>query len=212
MRRVVVFLFLLVFPGCSHHVTVERPAQLIAVPREMPSDQAPIGFVDAIDVKRDRGISVNPSMGFKEKVVRTLSETNMFSHVVTNYPVGKTDVVTLRFSAQEDLDTNDGSNVTKAAFIGFTLFLLMPVLPLSYDYNLKLSLEALCADGQSRQYAAEGVGSASTTGFGQVQPAIVELSGAVIDRTLSEIVANLSRDRAFFLACSSRNPREAAAH
>lgn len=211
MRRALAFL-LFTLVGCARHsVTVERPP-LMTIPQEMPSDGAPIGFVDVVDVRTGKGFASNPPVNFEENIVRKITEANVFSNVVTTRPVGDTGVVTLRFNAQENLDTHDDSNNTKAFLVGATIFVLMPVVPFSYDYGLRLSLDAMCPDGQTRQYLSNGFGSASAYGINEMQPTIVDLCGTVLDRTLTDVVAKLSGDRAFYLACSARKPTVGATH
>jgi hypothetical protein len=199
---------LVVLSGCTHTVRL-HDSQAPALPptATTPCTNCPIGFVDAIEVQSGSGAAAPalPSSGFKEKFVRKLSDANIFEHVVTSYPIGRAGVVTIRITAQEDLDTHDAANGTKAFFTGFTMFLLTPVLPYSYDYRLAVNLEAICDNAERRSFAVTESGDSSAIGIGQINKAVGELSASVIDRAAAKVVSEIGKDSKFLTECAARS-------
>lgn len=199
---------LVLLSGCTHTVRLHDP-QAPALPptAATPCTGCPIAFVDAIDVQSGMGASTPalPSSGFKEKFVRKLSDANVFEHVVTSYPLGQAGVVTIRITAKEDLDTHDAANGTKAFFTGFTMFLLTPVLPYSYDYRIAVNVEAICDNADRRTFAVTESGDSSAIGIGQINKAVGELSASVIDRAAAKIVSEIGKDSRFLAECAARS-------
>jgi hypothetical protein len=63
----------------------------------------------------------------------------------------------------ESTDLNETVNMIKAVFTGGTLFLLAPILPLTYDFNTKFTLLARWSNGTQQEYKASCIVSAYGT-------------------------------------------------
>ena len=195
----------LLLSACAHGVTVTKPSQVYAPPREAQDNRAPIAYLEPLTVRRvdAGGTQANPSEGFKENLVAALGDSNVFQHVVTSFPIGQKNVVTLKPSADENLDLNAGANGTKAFFVGLTLFLLTPALPLTYEYSNTVTIDAQCPNGETRRYSQVGQASSWAMGISQVQPAVTEMVGTTNERVRNALVCDLARDKMFFQKCAS---------
>ena len=122
------------------------------------------GFVSSINAKND-DTAANISPGFENRFLNHLQKTNYFSDVIYGI-YSKTPTppyIDLRLDINENLDVHMGANVTKAFFTGFTLFILAPVLPNTYDYEVSYTLFAKWPNGIRREYKAFCAASAYGT-------------------------------------------------
>src|SRR5713101_835653 len=111
------------------------------------------------------GTETTPSQDFVANVENKLRETKVFDQVSKELPQGPP-VFDLSLTARERVDPHIGANFTKGFFIGLTFFALTPVLPLTIDRDLDLTLDATRWDGQTRRYHSTAEGRLSMMLFG----------------------------------------------
>jgi hypothetical protein len=91
---------------------------------------------------------------------------------------------------------NMGSNLTKTFFTGFTLFILAPVLPNTYDFSTDHYLLATRPDGTKREYKASCAGSASGTfPYAGLVTEYNKMSGDATERCLTSVINQFTSDK-----------------
>lgn len=155
------------------------------------------GFISSINVTNNSAVA-NVNDGFEKRVLGHLQQTNYFSDVI--YGVyskrPETPYIELSLNVNENVDLNTGSNMTKAFFTGFTLFLLAPALPVTYDFDTSFTLLAMRAGGAQREYKASCASSAYGT-FPYVS-AVQEFNksrGDAIEKCLNSVINQLTADK-----------------
>lgn len=147
---------------------------------------------------KSNGQEVNASSEFHKRFVANLKDARVFESVVSDMPATKPEkYVNLSLAVNENQDTNQGANVAKGFFIGLSLYLLTPVLPLSYDFESEMLLNATRWDGKSKQYSAKGNGSASYQLFANARMAGSEVRAKVTNNNLNALMNQLVQDTDF---------------
>lgn len=89
-----------------------------------------------------------------------------------------------------------GANLTKAFFTGFTLFLLAPVLPNSYDFETSHTLIARWPNDIQREYSASCVASAyGTFPYTGAVEEFNKSKGACTEKCLNSVINQLTSDK-----------------
>jgi hypothetical protein len=86
------------------------------------------------------------------------------------------------------------------------MFLLSPVIELHYDYAAQASLELERWDGEIKHYEAQSVGTAHYNLFGASPVVIDGLKGQVTEACLNDLMDQLVRDTAFYVAGNTPLP------
>ncbi|TKB75922.1 MAG: hypothetical protein E8D46_00805 [Nitrospira sp.] len=130
-------------PSESEKIVVSKSSNLAA-------------YVSGINVRAEKS-EVNTAEGFERRVVSHLHQSGYFSDVILGIYQKRPEspYVDLTFNINEKEYPHLGLNVLKGVFIGLTLYLLTPVLPMNYDFETDFSLIAKwTADGAQREYTA----------------------------------------------------------
>jgi hypothetical protein len=174
-------------PGFSDNVVVSS--------KDIKSTK--IGYVSNINVKLNNGVA-NTNDGFVKRVIGKLQQSNYFNDVTYGLYFKKPDVpfYDLSFTVEENQDMNMGGNLTKAFFTGFTLFVLAPVLPNTYDIYTDHYLQAIFPDGTKREYKASCAGSASGTfPYAGLIQEYTKISSDATERCLISIINQFTSDK-----------------
>jgi len=152
--------------GCYSYSSMTKIPEFSdnVVVASIDSKSEKIDYVSNINVKLNNGVA-NTNDGFVKRVISKLQQSNYFKDVTYGLYAKKPDApfYDLNFTIEENQDMNMGGNLTKAFFTGFTLFVLAPVLPNTYDIYTDHYLQATLPDGTKREYKASCAGSASGT-------------------------------------------------
>jgi hypothetical protein len=194
----IVFMFL---SGCTYHwANIDlKPngSDLITPYAGNKKIVSCVAIMNDLRVKSN-GQDVNASSEFHKRFVINLKDTNIFESVVFDMPTAKPEkYVNFTLSVNENQDTNQGANMAKGFFIGLTLYLLTPVLPLSYDFESEMLLNATRWDGKTKQYVTKGKGSASYHLFANPIMAGQEVRNKVTNNNLNALMNQLIRDTDF---------------
>jgi hypothetical protein len=141
--------------------------------------------------------AANANDGFVKKVIEKLQQSNRFKEVSYGLYAKKPEspYIDLSYTVAETQDMNMGGNLTKAFFTGFTLFILAPVLPNTYDFYTDHSVQATLPNGTKRDYRASCAGSASGTFpyTGLVQE-YGKMTGAATEKCMTAVINQLTSD------------------
>lgn len=178
--------------GCySGQSITQKPSMADAVRQhQAPSAQRLPAYISGITVKNN-----NLQAGFENRLIGRLSDTGLFSDVIYgNYGRRPTDDhVDLRLSVAEDVDTHTAGNAVKGFFIGATLYLLAPALPLTYDYQSDWTLNVTWPGNRQRSYMARCGASAYGTLF-EEQAAANSVTGEAVDQCLNSLINQMAAD------------------
>jgi hypothetical protein len=120
---------------------------------------------------------------------KKLYETNLFSAVNTEMPFNApSEFVRLSLYVNNREDLHLGSRMVKSFFIASTLFLLSPVLPLTYDFGQNIELEVERPDGKTKRYVASGNGTVKNHALANPVPKWTELYWKVSINNINSIV------------------------
>lgn len=160
-----IFLVTIALNGCYSYSSMTKTPEFsdnVVSSKDSKSDK--ICYVSDINVKLNNGVA-NTNDGFVKRVIGKLQQSNYCKDVTYGLYAKKPDTpyYDLKFTIEENRDMNMGGNLTKAFFTGFTLFLLAPALPNTYDFYTDHYLQAALPDGTKREYKASCAGSASGT-------------------------------------------------
>jgi hypothetical protein len=193
--------------GCTRWIDVvpSSTAQQESVTSSIPNHER-VPFVMEGFRMMQNGASQNPSTEIEHRILNNVQETRLFSTLV---PLGGTvpslgeKVVTARIIFDETIDPHSGAAAWKGFVIGASMFLLSPVLELNYDYAAQASLELERWDGQVKRYEARSSGTAHYNVFGATPMLIGQLKGQVTEVCLTDLMDQLVRDTAFYVASSA---------
>jgi hypothetical protein len=196
--------------GCTRWIDVipSSTLQQESITRSISNDERVPLIMDGFRMMQN-GAPQNPSTEVERRILHTMQETRLFSTLV---PLGGNVAslgdkqVTARIIFDETIDPHSGAAAWKGFVIGASMFLLSPVIELNYDYAARASLELERWDGQVKRYEARSAGTVHYNLFGATPIMIGELKGQVTEACLTELMEQLVRDTAFYVASSSPFP------
>jgi hypothetical protein len=198
---VLLIFFVLFSFGCASWTTIkEKPAlsDNFQYPERITQHEKFPAYL--IDTKFSiNGNDVNASQDFIERLLTNFNRTQLFSFVKKGVPeTSNIKYYRLRFNCNERKDTNQGTAFVKGFFIGLTLFLLTPALPLTYDYDANMTLYATNWDGVTKEYSAKSSGTANFHLFANPVLAGGDVEAKVINANLNSLMNQMMRDGAFY--------------
>lgn len=147
---------------------------------------------------KSNGLDVNASDNFQKRFILNLKDSKIFESVVQEMPTPKPDkYVSFALSVNENHDQHQGANVTKGIFIGLSLYLLTPVLHLSYDFESHMLLNATRWDGKTKEYVAKGQGSSSYQLYANRAAVSGDVQATVTKNNLNALMNQLVQDTDF---------------
>lgn len=194
----------LFFSACTHWVKIHEKstgAESFIPLKKDEQQHLPIAIIKDYEEKLN-GDTIKPPRATIDHVVKKLRETNVFSSVLTEQQkdIDLSKTVYLSFIDLEKEDANPVVNATKGFCIGFTFFLLAPVVPFTYDFSSSMELRIVRWDGAIRQYKAKSVGTAYWTG-GSFLAGIAGESARdkVTNNNINSIISQMISDSTFFM-------------
>jgi hypothetical protein len=100
--------------------------------------------------------------------------------------------MTIRFA--ESIDSHQGAALVKGFFIGLSLYLLAPVLPLNGDMEQRIDVSLTLPDGRVRRYEAQTAARINYHLFANTVLADAELQSKVGTSNLQAIIARIRED------------------
>ena len=196
--------------GCTRWIDVmpSSTLQQESITRSISNDERVPLVMDGFRMMQN-GAPQNPSTEVERRILHTVQETRLFSTLV---PLGGNlaslgdKVVTARITFDETIDPHSGAAAWKGFVIGASMFLLSPVIELDYDYATQASLELERWDGQVKRYEARSAGTVHYNLFGATPIMIGELRGQVTEACLTDLMDQLVRDTAFYVASNTPLP------
>lgn len=197
-RTIPLFLLMTLLTGCySAYNLANVPLKSAAIVQVDPSNQRKLpAFVSSISVKENNG-AANVSEEFEHRVLGHLQQANYFSDVTYSIYAKRPEppYVELSLDASENQDLNEGANSTKAFLTGFTLFILAPVLPNSYDYDTTFTLSAKWPNGINRVYKASCAANAyGTFPYTTLDQKYQAATGDATEKCLNSVINQLTSD------------------
>ena len=178
--------------GCySGQSITQKPSMADAVrPRAAPNGQRWPAYISGMTAKNS-----SLQAGFENRLIARLNDTGLFSDVIYgNY--GRrpdADHVDVRLGVAESVDAHTAGNAAKGFFIGATLYLLAPALPLTYDYQSDWTLDVTWPGNRRRTYTARCGASAYGTLF-EEQAAANSVTGEAVDQCLNSLINQMAAD------------------
>jgi len=198
MKKITTLILAVGLSGCTAHWTNidVKPDNQVSVSRYSHSSDC-VAIMDDLHVTSN-GQAVDANEAFQKRFMTNLKDTHMFSKVAAETPDAQHDkLVNFALSVAENQNTNQGANAAKGFFIGASLYLLTPVLPLSYDFSQDVMLNVTRSDGRSKRYTANGKGEARYHLFGNAAMAGSEVRGQIINNNLTSLINQIKQDADF---------------
>lgn len=191
MKHILSVTLFLLLAGCySGYSMTKTPPVSDQVNRNYNrSGQVPV-YISSISVKNN-----SMSAGFENRLIAKMNETGLYGDVIYGIYARRptTEFIDASLSITEVVEDHTASNATKGFFVGATLFLLTPALPLKYDIEDHFALHVVWPNGQQRDYTANCAAHAYGTLY-QLQPAANTASGESVDRCLTSVVNQMGAD------------------
>ena len=168
-------------PSGSEKIVVSKNSNLAA-------------YVAGVNV-RDLNSAVNTAEGFERRVVSQLQQSGYFSDVMLGIYQKRPEppYVDLTFNINEKEYPHPVLNGLKGFFIGLTLFLLAPVLPMNYDFETDFSLIAKWTDGTQREYiascSASAYGTLASNFIGEATKAKLDSTERCLTSTINQLTS-----------------------
>jgi hypothetical protein len=198
LRAMLLACFVLGLSGCysgSKLIKIPRLSDSIIV--DNSGHEKLSCFVSGINAKFNSS-GANTSEGFDKRFLSQLQKSNHFSDVIygvySKRPEGN--YVDVRLEYNENIDLNQGSNTTKAFFTGLTFFLLAPVLPITFDYDVDFILSAKWPNGIRKEYKESCSAKAyGTFPYASTQKELMQVVGKASEKCLNSVINQLTSDR-----------------
>jgi hypothetical protein len=193
--------------GCARSIELRATAdsgQEPGVQVIARDEQVPL-VVDGVGITRN-GSPQNPPLETEQRLLRTLRETGLFSHLGgtdSAEPPASEKFIRARLLFDEAVDPHAGDAAWKSIVIGASMFILTPFIPLEYDYAAHMTLELERWDGQVKRYESQSAGTAHYQLFGTTPLMIDELKGHVTASCLTALMQQMVHDTTFYTASSA---------
>lgn len=193
--------------GCARWIELRATADSSQEPsvRVIARDEQVPLVMDGVGITRN-GSPQNLSLETEQRVLRTLRETGLFSHLGgtdSAEPPASGKFIRARLLFDEAIDPHAGDAVWKGIVIGASMFILTPFIPLEYDYAAHVTLELERWDGQVKRYESQSAGTAHYQLFGTTPLMIDELKGHVTESCLTALMQQMVHDTNFYTASSA---------
>ena len=193
--------------GCGRWIELKATADRTQEPsvREIArNEQVPL-VMDSVSTTRN-GAPQNPSLETEQRVLGTLREIGLFSHLgdsASAEPPASEKFIRVRLLFDEAVDSHPGDVAWKGIVIGTSMFILAPFIPLEYDYAAHMTLELERWDGQVKRYESQSAGTAHYKLFSATSLMIDELKGHVTESCLTALMQQMVHDTTFYTASSA---------
>jgi hypothetical protein len=192
--------------GCSRWIEIMTPESHVGSSLQTIEQQEQVPLVlDRIRLTRN-GAPQSLSEETEQRILGSLREIGLFARLG---PPGSADlsrnekVIRAHVLVDEAVDPHPGAAAWKGIVIGASMFLLVPLLPLEYDYAAHLTLELERWDGQIKRYESQSAGTAHYQLFGATPVLIDELKGHVTESCLTALLQQVVQDTSFYMASSA---------
>jgi hypothetical protein len=193
--------------GCTRWVELMPTINSSQEPsvREITRDEQVPLVMDSVRMTRN-GSPQNPSLETEHRVLGTLREIGLFSHLgdtASAEPPASEKFIRARLLFDEAVDSHPGDAAWKSIVIGVSMFALTPFIPLEYDYATHVALELERWDGQVKHYESHSAGTAHYQLFSATPVMIDELKGHVTESCLTALMQQIVHDTTFYTASST---------
>lgn len=195
MRTLAALVFFGLVAGCSG-LTVESEPEGYSGPARADSSPQKAIAIDDITVNIN-GTRNNTNPGFVQRFSGALRTAKIFSAVYEPSDVHEApqNSAHLRLTVDETIDPHMGAAVVKGIFIGLTLFLLTPALPLRIDKDSAMTCEVELPGGNTRRYEAVTQAHYYFTIFANAALVGNELDNTTISKSIDGLIARMREDQ-----------------
>ncbi len=198
VRITLIISILTMLSGCYSFSSLKNTPQHSNEITRVLNNQAKLSsFVSSVNLKSD-GVTSNVSAGFERRFLGHLQQTNYFSDVIYGIHSKRPEIpyVDLSLNINENIDTNDFGNLVKTFFIGASLYMLVPALPYSNDYNADMTILARWANGNERQYkSACAASSYATYPYRSLVVEFQKGKNQALEKCLNSVINQLTLDK-----------------
>ena len=193
--------------GCARWIELMPTAnssQESSVREIARNEQVPL-VMDSVRMTRN-GAPQNPSLETEQRVLGTLREIGLFSHLgdtASAEPPASEKFIRARLLFDETVDPHPGDVAWKGIVISASMFILTPFIQLDYDYAANVILELERWDGQVKRYESHSAGTAHYHLFSATPLIIDELKGHVTESCLTALMQQMVNDTTFYTASST---------
>ena len=180
--------------GCSHWTTMRRVPPPAANLPGAPSSTATLA-IDSVSGTLN-GNPTPPNSVFVQSYASAMRETGFFAPVLEPSMAHQAprDALHMTIQFAESIDSHQGAAFVKGLFIGLTLYLLAPALPLNGDMEQRIDVSLTLPDGRVRRFEAETAARLNYHLFANTTLADAELTTKVGTSNLQAIVARIRED------------------
>ena len=180
--------------GCAHWTTITTaPAPPASIPA-VNAQPVPLTIDSVSAVLNGNPTPTNPV--FTQSYAAGLRESGLFAPVLEPQLAHQAgpDALRMAIRATEFIDSHQGAALVKVFFIGLTLYLLAPVLPLNGDMEQQVEISLALPDGRVMRYEAKTSARLSYHLFANTTLAEAELGSKVGTSNLQAILARIRED------------------
>ena len=194
-------LLIAVFAGCGGGVHIDERSpgsDSFMAPEQDAKSIKPLGILKSVRLNWD-GVDSTPSEAYLVKIRGRIRETNLFSEVLFEKPLGQYPYVEMEVMFTHTETKNPTANAAKSMVSGITLGLLAPLFPLEGIYNGEMRVKAFRSDGLKKEYHAKSSGTAKAyLSLMNFRFAWDKLVGTVDGNNFNSILTQMVNDIQYF--------------
>lgn len=181
--------------GCaSHWVSIEEKSPGAETFTPAVKKGTEVACLSRVTVMQN-GVEVTPNQDWIKRFSDKLRDTQVMSTLTNDHNCNGT---SFNLTVSNTIDSHQGANATKGFFIGATLFLLTPALPLNIDFSSEMTLDATRPNGTAKRYTAKSAGSAWWHYFGNNILAGQELGSTITNNNTNAVMNQVVADSDFY--------------
>jgi hypothetical protein len=199
-NRILLFLCIVslsILTGCYSLTNMQK--NLPNSDKILTPDQAnkiPPAYMLSIQTTWD-GTGNNVNQGFETRFIGRLQEASLFSDVISILGRNRRDEqephYALTLHVNEKAEYDNFENGVKAFFIGLSLFVLTPALPMTREFESEMILKVVAPNKQEKEYKSSEIGSLTCT-MNECVQGWNKLTGEVTDKTMTSLINQLVID------------------
>lgn len=145
------------------------------------------------------GIPTSVAVGFERDYIGGIRSLGYFSPILSSERADEAPegAARMTLNAAVTIDPHQGTAIVKGFFIGLSLYLLTPVLPLTHDVSQTVTATLVLPNGAVRQYQANASGRGTYALGSNAVLMEAELNSTVGTATLQGLLSRIREDAVF---------------